>query len=35
MKNTKKSPKIRYSAMMREMEKWSGIHIRIRINAKI
>jgi len=32
---TKKSPKIHYSAMVREIEKWSRIYIQIRISTKI
>jgi len=34
MKNDKKSPKIPYSAMMSEMEKWSFIHIQLRKKKK-
>jgi len=33
-KNGNKSPKILYSAMAREVEKWSGICIRERIATK-
>ena len=35
MRNAKKSPKIRYSSMVRGKETWFRIHIRIRINTKI
>jgi len=34
MRNVNKSSKVPYSAMVREMEKWSGIHIRDRIIIK-
>jgi len=34
MKNVNKSPKNPHSAMVREVEKWSGIHIRDRITTK-
>jgi len=34
MRNANKSQKISYSAMMRDVEKWSGIGIRDRINTK-
>ena len=34
MRNANKSPKIAYSAMEREMEKWSGISIWDRITIK-
>jgi len=34
MRNAGKSPKTSYSAMLREMEKWSGIRIRDRITTK-
>ena len=33
MRNTNKSPKIPYSTMVREMEKWAGIRIRDRITT--
>ena len=34
MRNANKSPKILYSTMVTEMEKWSGIRIRDRITSK-
>jgi len=34
MRNANKSPKIPYSIMVREMEKWSGIRIRDRISTR-
>ena len=34
MRNANKCPKIRYSAMLKKMKKWSGIHTRIRIATK-
>ena len=35
MRKTNKSPKILYSAMVREVEKWSGIRIHDRITTKV
>jgi len=35
MRNANKFPKIPYSAMVREMEKWSGIRIQDRITTKV
>jgi len=34
MRNGNKSPKISYSTMVREVEKWSGICIRDRVTIK-
>jgi len=34
MRNANESPKIPYSRMMTEMEKWSGIRIHNRITTK-
>jgi len=34
MKNANKFPKIPYSAMAREVEKWSGIRFRDQITTK-